>query len=860
MVYFFHLEEKLVRLLMKKHLLTIACVVSAIVTWTFRTASAQTKLATATTLTVTSGASGVTTVGSGKVVTLTASVSSGTNAITIGQVNFCDTSSTYCTDIHLLGTSQLTINGAAVLKLRPGIGSHTYKAVFIGTNSYATSSSTSSSLTVTGVRASTTTIAQSGNPGNYTLTATVAGIVNSPDVPAPTGMVSFIDITTNNLSLGTAALGSGSVAGLAFTNSSSPSATQPNAVAVADFNGDGFLDLAVSDATAGPGSLAILLGNGDGTFTASTESPAVGSYPDSIAVGDFNSDGIPDLAVTSVDQSNVTILIGNGDGTFSTNSPNLSITSGTPQSLAAGDFNGDGIVDLAVVSSNSVLIFLGNGNGTFTQTAVSPATGASPINVAVGDFNSDGKADLAVTNSVSNTVTILLGNGDGTFKAMAVSPATGGSPDGLAIADFNGDGVPDIAVTNYSGELSGNAVAILLGNGDGTFGTAVPYSAPGLSFHSVVVADFNGDGVADLAVGEVLNGNFPVFLGQGDGTFASAITVDAWSELSSGYLAAGDFDGDGVSDLALPNQGGTVPILLTQPTLSVTGSIGGISPTGPSPQEVYASYLGDANYKSSISGTTILTILAATPTISPNAGAYGAPQMISISDSTTGAAIYYSESGFQTSTGVPYTGPITLSGTGNETISAYAVAENYAQSLTASATYTLAQDFTFTTPTGASSSATIQPGGQATFSLSITPPAGSTTAAQTTFAVTGLPTGATATFSPTSVPANSGPTNVTLTVSVPPAMRAQTVTHFALGMVAFVALGMILLPLSGRRMRKLFQMPRLMLMVLALIIVAECGCGGSTGSKGSSGQTYTLTVTANSGPLSHAVNLTLTVQ
>src|SRR5215472_15957419 len=130
-------------------------------------AVAQAKSATTTTLAMTSNGSIATTVSSGTVITLTASVSSGNTPLTRGQVNFCDASAQYCTDIHLLGTAQLTSNGGAALRLRPGIGSHNYKAVFLGTNAYALSSSTSASLTVTGLHSTTATIQQSGNPGNY---------------------------------------------------------------------------------------------------------------------------------------------------------------------------------------------------------------------------------------------------------------------------------------------------------------------------------------------------------------------------------------------------------------------------------------------------------------------------------------------------------------------------------------------------------------------------------------------------------------------------------------------------------------------------------------------------------------------
>ena len=155
-----------------------------------------------------------------------------------------------------------------------------------------------------------------GVPGNYNLTATVVGVANLPSVPAPTTTVSFLDTTYSNAILATATLGPGSTS-LNFLNSSNPpTVTEPNAVATADFNNDGIADLAVSNSNSGATDLTILLGNGDGTFTATPTSPTVGLYPDSIAVADFNNDGINDLAVSSVDDAKVTILLGKGDGTF----------------------------------------------------------------------------------------------------------------------------------------------------------------------------------------------------------------------------------------------------------------------------------------------------------------------------------------------------------------------------------------------------------------------------------------------------------------------------------------------------------------------------------------------------------------
>jgi hypothetical protein len=232
---------------------------------------------------------------------------------------------------------------------------------------------------------------------------------------------------------------------------------------------------------------------------------AAGSGPSSVAVGDFNGDGKPDLAVTNRESNNVSVLLGNGDGTFQA-AVNYGAGSG-PVSVAVGDFNGDGKPDLAVANSDfssgigNVSVLMGKGDGTF-QAAVNYAAGSHPGFVAVGDFNGDGKPDLAVTNqfsgdgsgSGSNNVSVLMGKGDGTFEA-AVNYAAGSVPAFVAVGDFNGDGKPDLAVANGGS----NNVSVLLGKGDGTFQTAVNY-AVGAYPALVALGDFNGDGKPDLAV------------------------------------------------------------------------------------------------------------------------------------------------------------------------------------------------------------------------------------------------------------------------------------------------------------------------------------------------------------------------
>ena len=348
--------------------------------------------------------------------------------------------------------------------------------------------------------------------------------------------------------------------------------------------------------------------------------------------------------------------------------------------MATGDFNGDGVPDLAVVNAGSVLIFLGKGDGTFTVVPSSSNPGASAITVAVGDFNRDGIADLAVTNgTTAGMVTILLGNGDGTFRAGPGPLAAGMSAVGITVADFNKDGILDLAATNY--ENSG--VNVFLENGDGTFQSAVYYPVPLLNARSVLAADFNGDGVADLAIGKFWHSGPSILLGNGDGTFGTAILLTANVPLGSGYIASADFNGDGIPDVVEPNQdlNGTAVVQLVQPSQTVTATLTGVSLSGPGPHLVDASYSGDSNYTGSVSGTTSLISVVATPVISPEPNTYSSVQTVTITDSTPGVTIYYSAPGTVNTNGfVQYTGPIPLTLGGVVTITAYATETGYQQS------------------------------------------------------------------------------------------------------------------------------------------------------------------------------------
>jgi Bacterial Ig-like domain (group 3)/FG-GAP-like repeat len=477
-------------------------------------------------------------------------------------------------------------------------------------------------VTGSGSYVSATAITQSGSAGNYTLTASVAG----GEGILPTGNVSFLDTNNSNYVQGTAALGAitGTPA-FGVVNSSTPSTyAYPQAAAVADFNGDGKADLAIPDYDA-TSAVTILLGNGNGTFTAAPAVPITGANAGSVAVGDFNGDGKADLAITLPDNNEVAVLLGNGDGTF-TAAPIISDPDG-PFFVTVGDFNGDGIEDLAVVNPAglNLSILLGNGDGTF-RLASNPAAGSGldPVAAAVGDFNGDGKLDIAVADYSPNTgvpgsVTILLGNGDGTFTQAPVSPVTGDSPLSIAVADFNGDGKADLAVANsYVDVAQPGSVTILLGNGDGTFTPAAASPATGSLPYSVAVGDFNGDGKADLATANSGSNTATVLLGNGDGTFTLADSPTTGTDPVFG--AVGDFNGDGLSDLATANNSvGTATILLSQIVETAATSVTGISPVGTGTHQVKASYAGDTNYAASESATTGLTAEPATTALSLNA-------------------------------------------------------------------------------------------------------------------------------------------------------------------------------------------------------------------------------------------------
>jgi FG-GAP-like repeat/FG-GAP repeat len=347
----------------------------------------------------------------------------------------------------------------------------------------------------------------------------------------------------------------------------------PTSVAIADLNGDGVMDLVMTNGHP-VNTVSILVGVRHGTFASAMEY-AVGANPLSVAIGDLNGDGVLDLATANAEDPTVSILFGNGDGTFASA---VSINAGYfVTGVAIGDLNGDGTMDLATTSgpANLVGILLGVGHGEFGNPVMHASGWGYPYPVAIVDLNGDGVPDLVVGNIGDYTgLGILFGEGGGKFPHRPVTYGVGPYriANSLAIADLNGDGVLDLATASSQSDQ----VSILLGSGSGTFANPMWYNV-GNGPSSVALGDLNGDGVMDLATANMNDNTVSIMLGAGDGTFANPTAYGQQYAMSYGvgnapaWIAIGDLNGDGIKDLVAANsRDNTVSVLLSPPPPPLT--------------------------------------------------------------------------------------------------------------------------------------------------------------------------------------------------------------------------------------------------------------------------------------------------
>ncbi len=583
-------------------------------------ATAQAASPTATTLAISA-----TSVPYKNPITLTATVTSGGAPVTAGLVLFCDATAPICENNSALGLAQLTFPGAtAKLKLGSGpLGVHSYKAVYRANATYTASTSNTVSYTVSGTYSSATAIGSTGSVGNYTLSGTVAGIGSG--LTGPTGNVAFLDASAGNNLLGTQPLGSAALSNAFVSAPNSPfaiatSTTTRRSVAIAStyLSGDNNLDVVTGDASQ---TVTVLLGNGDGTFKPKVNYPGCPTGKAlKILLADLSRDGNSDIALGCSDGTNgsLTILLGNGDGTFQ--AP-VSYTAGDVAGIATGDFNGDGIFDIAVSNhlQQNIMLFTGKGDGTFNAPVTVLTPSAELHDVVVADFNSDGKDDLlyavntAASGSPLSDLYLATGKGDGTFNTPILIASKVG--EFLTTGDTNSDNFPDVVSTTITGTPPnvGPSLFVLLGNGDGTFKPTVTYTSDIPS--DPHLADVNGDGKADIIAG----GSYGalVYLGNGDGTFQPYIEPTIGDFALTYAVNAGDYNNDGNADLiGTDADTARAAVSLSEVRESaISAALTGVAlyPLGSGTHDVDASYAGDAIYQGSLS-PTIPLLAAPTPT------------------------------------------------------------------------------------------------------------------------------------------------------------------------------------------------------------------------------------------------------
>ena len=396
-------------------------------------------------------------------------------------------------------------------------------------------------------------------------------------------------------------------------------------IVAADFTNNGKLDLAATtgdNSGVSNGLTAVLLGNGNGTFQPEIAINSWFQGPAAVATADFNGDGNLDLVITGDSRQNTyaSVALGDGTGNFTSHLIGLVGNTNLWTPVVTGDFNGDGNADFILGSGTNLTLFLGNGDGTFQQPLTLTPTFTNIVAIIATDFNGDGILDLAVLNGFINSysagsVNVLIGNGDGTFQ-NPVSYAVGNNPQSIATGDINQDGHLDLAV----GVGAGSA-AVLLGNGDGTFQPAVIFGSSGGGTTAVAVGDVNGDGLPDIVV-QGNPGALTVLLNQ-----AGIAPLKTTVTLSSSLNPAASGQTVALTATVSPSSGSGVPAgsvtFLNGATALATVALSGGTATWSSSglavgnNSITASYAGNPHFTGSSSSALVQVVNAMPFTVAP---------------------------------------------------------------------------------------------------------------------------------------------------------------------------------------------------------------------------------------------------
>ena len=333
----------------------------------------------------------------------------------------------------------------------------------------------------------------------------------------------------------------------------------PQFVAVADFNRDRHQDVVV--AYNRYGTINVFFGDGNGAFdTASVHLIGSDSFPSSIAVGDFNKDSWTDIVVANSDTNDIAVFLGFNYATFTNQSILISGATSIPAGIAAGDFNNDHHQDIAVISffRQMVYIYFGYGNGTFTEQTLLPTGIYRPATINVADINGDKQLDLVVTSGTEQNIGVFLGYGNGSFVSQITNPTSDLDETwAVAIGDCTDDNILDIVIADYNT----NSINIFMGYGNGTFIHYITYSTGDNSSPAyVLVDDLNNDNISDIVVANFDSYNIGLFFGYGNGTYTDMTPLSARPNSAPYSVATGHLNNDTWIDIAVAHSEKSVGI------------------------------------------------------------------------------------------------------------------------------------------------------------------------------------------------------------------------------------------------------------------------------------------------------------